>query len=126
MERRLGDGDATFRGRDGPLTVSDLDWCHPLCEAFIAGAESLGIPRNPDYNGAIQEGVAYAQRTIHKGRRVSAATSFLHPARKRANVTVRTRAHVTELLFEGKRCVGVAYAVGGRGGAARRSGPHAK
>jgi choline dehydrogenase len=119
MERRLGDGDSTYRGRDGALTVSDLDWRHPLCEAFIAGAVSLGIPRNPDYNGAVQEGVAYAQRTINNGRRVSAATAFLHPARKRRNVTVRTRAHTTELLLEGRRCVGVAYTLGGRGGAAR-------
>jgi choline dehydrogenase-like flavoprotein len=119
MERRLGEGDPTFRGRDGSLTVSDLEWRHPLCEAFIAGAESLGIPRNPDYNGAVQEGVAYAQRTIHNGRRVSAATAFLHPARRRPNVTVRTRSHTTQLLLEGKRCVGVAYAAGGRGGAAR-------
>jgi choline dehydrogenase-like flavoprotein len=119
MERRLGDGDPTFRGRDGALTVSDLEWRHPLCEAFIAGAVSLGIPHNPDYNGAIQEGVAYAQRTIHNGRRVSAATAFLHPARRRRNLTVRTRAHTTGLLLEGRRCVGVAYAAGGRGGAAR-------
>ena len=99
-----------------PLTVSDLEWRHPLCEAFIEGAVSLGIPRNPDYNAAIQEGVAYAQRTIDNGRRVSAATAFLHPARKRPNVTVRTHAHATELMFEGKRCVGVAYSYGGRGG----------
>jgi len=119
MERRLGDGDPTFRGRDGALTVSDLDWRHPLCEAFIAGAESLGIPRNPDYNGAIQEGVAYAQRTIGNGRRVSAATAFLHPARRRPNLAVRTRAHTTGLLLEGRRCVGVAYTVGGRRGATR-------
>jgi choline dehydrogenase len=116
MERRLGESDPTYRGRDGNLTVSDLDWHHPLCEAFIEGAVSLGIPRNPDYNGAIQEGVAYAQRTIDNGRRVSAATAFLHPARKRPNVTVRTHAHATGLMFEGKRCVGVAYAAGGRGG----------
>ena len=116
MERRLGDGDPTFRGRDGSLTVSDLDWRHPLCEAFIEGAVSLGIPRNPDYNAAIQEGVAYAQRTINNGRRVSAATAFLHPARKRPNVTVRTHAHTTGLVFEGKRCVGVDYSYGGRGG----------
>jgi choline dehydrogenase len=119
MERRLGDGDPTFRGRDGALTVSDLEWRHPLCEAFIAGAVSLGIPHNPDYNGAIQEGVAYAQRTIHNGRRVSAATAFLHPARRRRNLTVRTRAHTTGLLLEGRRCIGVAYAAGGWGGAAR-------
>jgi choline dehydrogenase len=63
--------------------------------------------------------VAYAQRTIGSGRRVSAATAFLHPARRRPNLTVRTRAHTTELLLEGRRCIGVAYAVGGRGGAAR-------
>jgi choline dehydrogenase len=117
MERRLGDGDPTFRGRDGDLTVSDLEWRHPLCEAFIEGAVSLGIPRNPDYNGAIQEGVAYAQRTIDKGRRVSAAKAFLHPARKRPNVTVRTRAHVTGLVLDGRRAVGVTYRRGGRGGA---------
>jgi choline dehydrogenase len=118
MERRLGDGDPTFRGRDGSLTVSDLEWRHPLCEAFIAGAVGIGIPRNPDYNGAIQEGVAYAQRTIHNGRRVSAASAFLHPARKRPNVTVRTHAHATAIEFEGKRAVGVTYRRGGRGGGA--------
>lgn len=116
LERRIGDGDATYRGRDGGLTVTDLDWSDPLCDAFIAGAVSLGIPRNPDYNGSTQEGVAYAQRTIHNGRRVSAATAFLRPAMKRGNVHVRTNAHATEVVFEGKRAVGVRYAKGGKGG----------
>jgi choline dehydrogenase len=116
LERRIGDGDETFRGRDGSLTVTDIEWRDPLCEAFIAGAQSLGIPRNRDYNGATQEGVSYAQRTIHKGRRISAATAFLHPAMKRGNVTVRTQAHATEIVFDGKRAVGVRYAKGGRGG----------
>jgi choline dehydrogenase len=116
LERRVGDGDATYRGRDGNLTVTDMDWRHPLCEAFIEGATQLGIPRNPDYNGAIQEGVAYAQRTIYKGRRVSAATAFLRPAMKRKNVEVRTHAHAMSVIFEGKRAVGVRYAKGGRGG----------
>lgn len=116
LERRIGDGDATFRGRDGGLTVTDMDWQDPLCEAFIAGAMSLGIPRNPDYNGSTQEGVAYAQRTIHKGRRVSAATAFLRPAMGRRNMHVRTHAHATEIIFEGKRAVGVRYAKGGKGG----------
>ena len=117
MERRLGDGDPTYRGRDGSLTVSDLDWRHPLCEAFIEGAVSLGIPRNPDYNGAVQEGVAYAQRTINNGRRVSAATAFLHPARKRPNLTVRTHAH-TDRAGTSRASAASASptAVGGRGG----------
>jgi choline dehydrogenase len=116
LERRVGNGDPTYHGRDGELTVTDIDWHHPLCEAFIEGAVSLGIPRNPDYNGAIQEGVAYAQRTISKGRRVSAATAFLRPVMRRPNVHVRTGAHATSIVLEGKRAVGVRYAAGGRGG----------
>jgi choline dehydrogenase len=116
LEHRIGEGDDAYRGREGNLTVTTMDWKDPLCEAFMAGAISLGIPRNPDYNGAIQEGVSYAQRTIQNGRRVSAATAFLHPARKRGNVDVRTHAHATEIIFEGKRAVGVRYRRGGRNG----------
>src|SRR5258708_19527747 len=93
-----------------------MGWQDPLCEAFMAGASSLGIPRNPDYNGSIQEGVSYAQRTIQNGLRVSAATAFLHPARKRPNVHVRTHAHVTNIILEGKRPVGVRYTRGGHAG----------
>jgi choline dehydrogenase len=116
LERRIGEGEDAYRGREGSLTVTTMDWKDPLCEAFMAGAISLGIPRNPDYNGAIQEGVSYAQRTIQNGLRVSAATAFLHPARKRPNVQVRTHAHVTNITFEGKRATGVRYIKGGRGG----------
>jgi choline dehydrogenase len=116
MEGRVGEGDETFRGREGPLTVTTMDWRDPLCEAFMAGAVSLGIPKNPDYNGAIQEGVSYCQRTIEGGLRMSAAKAFLHPARKRPNVNVRTHAHVTNIIFEGKRAVGVRYLRGGKGG----------
>jgi choline dehydrogenase len=116
LERRIGEGEDAYRGRDGNLTVTTMDWKDPLCEAFMQGAISLGIPRNPDYNGSIQEGVSYAQRTIRNGLRVSAATAFLHPARQRPNVHVRTHAHATEIIFEGKRAVGVRYAKGGKGG----------
>jgi choline dehydrogenase len=116
LERRIGDGDDLYRGRDGALAVTDIDWLHPLCEAFIEGAVSLGIPRNPDYNGATQEGVSYAQRTILKGRRVSAATSFLTPVLGRSNLTVRTHSHATSLLFDGKLAIGVAYCRGGAAG----------
>ncbi len=116
MERRLGEGDAKFRGRDGALTVTNINWTHPLCEAFIAGAVEHGIPRNPDYNGETQEGISYAQRTIRNGRRVSSATAFLNPAKKRPNLSVRTHAHATKLILEGKRCVGLVYRQGGRNG----------
>ncbi|MEQ8816980.1 MAG: GMC family oxidoreductase N-terminal domain-containing protein [Thalassobaculum sp.] len=115
-EKRLGDGDDTFRGRDGNLVVTDIDWRHPLCDAFIEGCTTLGIPRNPDYNGAIQEGVSYAQRTIAGGRRMSAARAFLRPAMKRPNLTVITDAHATSIMLDGKRAVGVQYNKGARHG----------
>tara|TARA_B100000965_G_scaffold216736_1_gene181365 strand:+ start:2898 stop:4607 length:1710 start_codon:yes stop_codon:yes gene_type:complete len=117
-EKRIGDGDDKFRGRGGSLCVTDTDLSHTLCEAFMAGAESLGIPRNPDYNGETQEGVAYTQRTIHNRRRMSAAKAFLHPAMKRPNLRVVTHAFATNLILDGKRVTGVRYLKGGRGGAA--------
>ncbi|WP_108663230.1 GMC family oxidoreductase [Acuticoccus kandeliae] len=116
LEGRVGAGDDALRGREGPLTVTDLEESHPLCEAFLQGAEEIGLPRNPDYNGASQAGVSYAQRTIRNGRRVSAATAFLRPAMRRANLSVRTHAHATEILFEGGRAVGIRFRKGGRSG----------
>ena len=111
-EQRIGQADETFRGRDGNLQVTDLNYSHPLCEAFLAGAQQLGIPRNADYNGAIQEGISYVQRTAHKGRRVSSARAFLKPARSRTNLTVLTQSHATRILLDGKRAIGVEYARG--------------
>lgn len=115
-ETRIGKGDDTYRGRSGPLTVTDLQMKHPLCDAFIAGAGELGIPQNPDYNGAVQEGISYVQRTAHKGRRVSTATAFLNPAKSRSNLTVKTNAHATRIRLEGKKAVGVDVSIGGPSG----------
>ncbi len=113
-ERRIGAGDDRVRGRDGELPITDLDLIHPICEAFIEGAKTLGIPRNPDYNSGDQAGTGYFQRTIHNGRRYSAAKAFLRPARKRPNVDVRTSTQAAKIVFEGKRAVGVRYVQGGR------------
>jgi choline dehydrogenase len=115
-EGRVGKGDDTYRGRGGPLTVTDLDWHHPLADAFIEAAVGMGIPRNPDYNGATQAGAGYYQRAIRGGRRVSAARAFLHPAMKRPNLEVRTHAQATQVLLDGRRATGVRYARGGAGG----------
>ena len=112
-ECRIGPGDDRFRGRDGEFVVEDLAWRDPLCEAFIAGAESIGIPRNPDYNGARQEGTGYFQRSVHRNRRMSTARAHLRPAMQRRNVEVRPHAHAARILFEGNRAVGVEYLRGG-------------
>ena len=88
-----------YHGVGGPLAVSDPPDPHPLCEAYLAAAEECGYPRNPDFNGAVQEGFGYNQWTIRNGRRCSAATAYLRPARRRGNLTVTTRAHAARILF---------------------------
>ena len=117
-ERRVGEADETFRGREGNLPITDLEWRDPICEAFIEGAVEMGIPRNKDYNGTQQAGVSYVQRVIQNGLRRSAARGYLHPAMKRPNLSVRTNAHATEIVLEGKRAVGIRYRKGGRNGTA--------
>lgn len=108
-----GPENATFRGRSGELPISPLDWHHPVSNALVDAAESIGIPRNPDHNAGRQEGAGFFQRTIHNGFRYSSAKAFLRTAEKRKHVSVRTDAQVTNIIFEGKRAVGIRYIQGG-------------
>ncbi|WP_372624846.1 GMC family oxidoreductase [Falsiroseomonas sp.] len=107
-------GADAWRGAGGPQHVSDIHARHPICEAFLAGAAELGLPRNPDYNGASQEGLFYYQRSIRAGRRMSAARSYLHPALRRPNLRVETHAHALRLEVEGRRVTGVLFRQHGR------------
>src|SRR5690606_15819856 len=102
-------GASALHGADGPLSVEDLRQKHELCEAFIAAAEALGIPRNDDFNGAEQEGAGYYQLTNRRGRRCSAAVAYLRPAKGRPNLRIETDALATRLLFEGRAAAGVEY-----------------
>ncbi len=110
----LGRGDDGYHGSSGPFTVTDIEQADPLCDAFIDSAEGIGIPCNSDYNGKSQDGIAYAQRSVHRGRRVSPARAFLYPAIKRGNTRVITNAHVQKIDFDNTRAVGVTYKTGGR------------
>lgn len=99
-----------WRGRGGPVHVSDCaSFVHPLTQRFLKAGEEAGLPPNPDFNGASQEGVGIWQITTRTGRRMSAARAFLRPAMKRSNVRVVTNAHVTRILFDGRRATGVEY-----------------
>ncbi len=109
-ERRIGVADDRIHGRGGSLPVTNNDWIHPVNEAFMEGAQELGIPRNPDYNsGDHQAGVGYFQRLINRGYRHSAARVFLHPARATGRLDVRTDARAAAILFDGTRAKGVRY-----------------
>ena len=108
-ERRIGDGDPEYRGRNGALPVSTPRWDNVLCDAFLKSANACGLPDNPDYNGARQEGVGRYQAAILNGRRHSAAKAFLHPASRRPNVEVRTSALASRLELDSRRITGVHY-----------------
>ncbi len=102
-------GASRFHGGNGPLRVSDIADRDPLIEAFISGAQEVGVPATDDFNGAQQEGAGYYQLNTHRGWRWSAAKAYLAPARKRTNLQVQTGAQATGLVMEGGRAVGVRY-----------------
>ena len=106
-------GASAWHGADGPLKVADIGQQHELIEAFIEGAQAIGVPRNHDFNGASQEGAGYFQLNTHQGLRVSAAKAYLRPARGRGNLRVETGAHVTGVILNGRRAIGVRYLQGG-------------
>src|SRR5579863_6182023 len=113
MESYAGGGDDTLRGRAGPLRVTNPEPREPIFGTMIKAAEEVGIPHNPDYNGASQEGVAMSQTTISGGRRMSTARCYLDPIRNRQNLRIETGALTLALVLDGKRCKGVRYSVGG-------------
>ena len=97
-----------WHGVGGPLAVSDLPR-HELCDAFIASAMALGIPRNDDFNGATQEGTGYYQATASRGRRCSTAVGYLRPAEKRPNLKIEVDALATRIHFRDRRAVGIEF-----------------
>ena len=107
-------GDA-WRGKGGPLFISqNRKGLHWIVEDYIAACGQAGLPYNPDFNGAEQEGAGTYQMTIKNARRNSTARAFLRPAMKRDNLRVLTRAQVTRVIFDGTRAVGVEYVKGGQ------------
>jgi len=106
LESCLAGGD-DWRGDSGPLKLERGPAKGPLFEAFFLACQQAGYSLTEDVNGYRQEGFAAFDRNIHKGRRLSAARAYLHPVINRPNLTVRTRTHVTRVLFEQRRVTGV-------------------
>src|SRR5437870_3212785 len=108
-ETYRGGGDPQYRRQGGPLIVEDYRTILPLTHAFVEAAQQAGFAFTPDYNGKTQEGVAYSQMTRRGRLRGSTARTFLAEARHRQNLRVETDAIATRLLFNGRRCTGVAF-----------------
>jgi choline dehydrogenase-like flavoprotein len=102
--------DNRYHGRGGSLGVSQPAAPLPICEAYFKAAEQIGIPRNMDMAGEVQDGVGYYQLTQRNVRRSSASIAFLNPARHRSNLTVRTGMQALRVVTEKNRAVGVEVA----------------
>lgn len=108
-----------WHGTDGPLAVSSTPDPNPTTRAFVQACQEVGMPYNPDFNGAVQQGAGMYQTTTRNNRRCSTAVGYLRPAMGRANLTLVTGALVLRIVFQGRRAVGVEYSTGGAAMVAR-------
>jgi choline dehydrogenase len=109
IERRVGTNhDATY-GTEGPMWIEELRDPNPLTAAFLTACAESGLSRLGELNEPDNTGFAPTPVTIHKGRRFSAADGYLHPVRRRPNLTVITGGLVERILFTDGRASAVAY-----------------
>jgi choline dehydrogenase len=106
MERCVAGAD-DYRGDDGPIVLERGAAASPLFDAFFNAVQQAGFELTDDVNGRRQEGFARFDRTIHRGRRISAARAFLHPVLGRENLEVRCGTLVERIVLDGTRAVGV-------------------
>src|SRR5204862_5321946 len=102
-------GGDEFHGSGGPLRVSDQAIQWELGDRFVSAAIEAGLPANHDFNDGEQEGAGPFQNTTNRRRRWSTATAYLRPARRRANLVIRTNAHATRIVVEDGRAKGVEF-----------------
>ncbi|SPT60299.1 GMC family oxidoreductase [Actinomadura madurae] len=101
------DGATDLRGAGGPIQVTRQKDLTPASQAFIeAVANTAGVKRNDDYNGAEQEGVGIFQQSVDKGLRYSSSVGYLDD-HGLANLTVLTGVTVTRVVIEKGRATGV-------------------
>lgn len=103
-----------YHGNDGPLGVALNPYRHPLCDDFLSAAQSIGIPFNPDFNGAEQAGCGFFQATLKSGRRCGSKEAFIDPIRGRHNLTLMRNALVHRIIMSGGRARGVEVFCGGQ------------
>ena len=106
---------SSARGSSGPVGVSNVERdVHPLTNKYLEAGQELGFPLNRDYNGSHMEGVSVYQTTIANGLRVSSASAYISKRNSGRNLRVITNAHVTKLIFDGRRATGVCFSQGNR------------
>jgi choline dehydrogenase len=114
MENCLADPNGALRGGTGPLKLERGPTRGPLFKQFFEAVQQAGFDITEDVNGFKQEGFARFDRNVYRGRRLSAARAYLHPIKQRKNLTIKTRAFVNKVLFDGKTAIGVEVSIKGK------------
>jgi 5-(hydroxymethyl)furfural/furfural oxidase len=106
-----------WHGRDGPILVRRIpeeQWpAHST--ALKEALDRAGYKSLADQNGHFEDGYFPCTISNAEEKRVSAAIGYLNAdVRKRDNLTISCETQVTELLFDGLKCVGIKALVRGR------------
>lgn len=103
-----------YHGLDGGLPVAACAEPNVTSRLWVEAGVQAGHPRCDDPNGAVQDGFGLNHHNVWQGRRVTTARAFLHPAVRRPNLAVLTRALVRRVVIEDGRATGVEIERGGR------------
>ncbi|NPD16280.1 alcohol dehydrogenase [Xinfangfangia sp. D13-10-4-6] len=105
--------DPGLHGTKGELIVARPKDPNPVCEDYIRAGESIGLPRNRDFNGKSQLGLGVYDVTQKNGIRFSAYNAYLEPVRGRPNLTIMTGTDLKRLILTDRRVTGVEVVRGG-------------
>jgi choline dehydrogenase len=109
-------GADSYHGSGGELRVEERRVNWEILDAWREAAEQCGIPCIEEFNRGDNFGNAYFQMNQKKGARWSGTKAFLRPIMNRPNLSVRTHAHVQNLVIEdtdsGPRATGASVRFG--------------
>eukprot|EP01036_Dinobryon_divergens_P061741 gene61741-biopygen17896 len=95
------------------MSVVESKGDHVFYDRFLRAGEAWGLPQARDYNSGSQEGTHLTQANIRDGVRCSSAEAYLETAKHRKNLTTRTDVHVTRLVLDRQKAVGVECEIAG-------------
>ena len=105
-------GASDLRGAGGPLGISVPESDDEIVQAALPAGQAMGWERVADHNASDREHIGFTPSTIRHGVRTTGYSAFVHPIRRRPNLTVATHTRASRLLFDGDRVVGVRAANG--------------
>jgi choline dehydrogenase len=98
-----------LHGAGGEWRIENQRLSWEILDAFRAACAEVGIPPTDDFNRGDNAGCGYFEVNQRRGVRWSAADAFLHPVKRRPNLAVLTHAQAKQLLFDGRRCIGLEF-----------------